>query len=161
MEPLLTAAAAWLDTAGIGPWARGSALVYPVANTLHLLGLVMLVGGIGIVDLRVMGLWRGLPVAELSRALTPVAIAGLILMVVSGTILFAADGAALARSAIFERKLLLIAAALANAAVFRRIWNPHMARWIDSAPRPAQIMAGASLLLWLAAGASGRWIAYG
>lgn len=160
MEPVLTAAAAWLDTIGVGPWSRGSTLVYPVANTLHLLGLVMLVGGIGVVDLRVIGLWRSLPMAELSRALTPFAIAGLILMVASGTILFAADGAALARSAIFERKLILIAAALANAAVFRRRWNPHMACWTDSVPRPAKAMAAASLLLWLAAGASGRWIAY-
>ena len=161
MEPVLTAAAAWLDTVGVGPWSRGSALVYPVANTLHLLGLVMLVGGIGVVDLRVIGLWRTLPVAELSRALTPVAIAGLVLMVASGTILFAADGAALARSAIFERKLIIVAAALANAAAFRWAWSARIAGWTDGAPRPAQAMAAASLLLWLAAGASGRWIAYG
>lgn len=161
MEPVLTAAAAWLDAIGIGPWSRGSALAYPVANTLHLLGLVMLVGGIGVVDLRVMGLWRSLPMAELSRALTPVAIAGLVLMAGSGAILFAADGAALARSAIFERKLMLIVAALANAAVFRLVWNTRMANWRNEAPRAPRAMAAASLLLWLATGASGRWIAYG
>jgi hypothetical protein len=161
VEPVLTAAAAWLDAIGVGPWSRGSALVYPVANTLHLLGLVMLVGGIGVVDLRVIGLWRRLPMAELSRALTPVAVAGLVLMAASGSILFAADGAALARSAIFERKLILIAAALANAAAFRWVWNARMARWADGAPRSARAMAAASLLLWLAAAASGRWIAYG
>ena len=160
MEPLLTAAAAWLDTIGVGPWSRGSALVYPIANTLHLLGLVMLVGGIGVVDLRVIGLWRSLPMTDLSRALTPVAIAGLILMVASGTVLFAADGAALARSAIFERKLILIATALANAAAFRLIWRAHIMGWRDMAPGAARMMAAASLLLWLAAGASGRWIAY-
>ncbi|HWV60381.1 MAG TPA: DUF6644 family protein [Sphingopyxis sp.] len=160
MEPVLTVAAAWLDTVGVGPWSRGSALVYPVANTLHLLGLVMLVGGIGVVDLRVIGLWRSLPMAELSRALTPVAIAGLVLMVVSGTVLFAADGTALARSAIFQRKLIIIAAALANAAAFRLIWRAHIAGWPDIAPGAARIMAAASLLLWLTAGASGRWIAY-
>lgn len=160
MEPILTGAAAWLDTTGIGPWSRGSALVYPVANTAHLLGLVMLVGGIGVVDLRIVGLWQRLPVAELSRALTPVAAAGLILMVASGVILFAADGAALARSAIFERKLIIIAAALANAAAFRLIWGADIAGWTDIAPRAARMMAAASLLLWLAVGASGRWIAY-
>ena len=136
MEPVLTAAAAWLDAIGIGPWSRGSALVYLVANTLHLLGLVMLVGGIGVVDLRIIGLWRRLPMAELSRALTPVAVAGLVLMAASGSILFAADGAALARSAIFERKLIIIAAALANAAAFRWVWNARMGRWADGAPPP-------------------------
>src|SRR3546814_12453572 len=86
----------------------------------------MLVGGIGVVDLRVIGLGRRLPMAELSRALTPVAVAGLVLMAASGSILFAADGAALARSAIFERKLILIAAALANAAAFR--WSSEERR---------------------------------
>ncbi len=160
MEPALTAAAAWLDTVGIGPWSRGSVLVYPVANTLHLLGLVMLVGGIGVVDLRVMGLWRTLPIAGVSRALTPVAIAGLVLMMASGVILFAADGAALARSAVFGRKLVIIAIALVNAVAFRLVWRTGIASWPDTAPGAARVMATASLLLWLAAGASGRWIAY-
>ncbi|MGQ2935809.1 MAG: hypothetical protein ACT6RK_17095, partial [Sphingopyxis sp.] len=68
---------------------------------------------------------------------------------------------ALARSAIFERKLIIVIAALANAAAFRRVWNTHITRWTDGAPRAARVMAGTSLLLWLAAGASGRWIAYG
>lgn len=161
MEPALTAAAAWLDAVGIGPWSRGSALVYPIANSLHLLGLVMLVGGIGVVDLRIIGLWRSLPMASLSRALTPIAIAGLALTAVSGAILFAADGTALARSTIFERKLIIIAAALANASAFRLIWRAHITGWASTAPGAARAMAAASLLLWLAAGASGRWIAYG
>jgi hypothetical protein len=160
VEPLLTAAAAWLDAVGVGPWARGSAMVYPVANTLHLLGLVMLVGGIGVVDLRVAGLWRSLPTAALSRALTPVAIGGLLVMVASGTILFAADGEALASSDIFARKLIVIALALANAAAFRMLWRARMADWTDRIPAGARAMAAVSLALWLTAGTLGRWIAY-
>lgn len=161
MESLLTDVALWLDVAGVGPWARGSALVYPIVNTLHLLGLVMLVGGIGIVDLRVAGLWQGLPIAMLSRALTPVAVVGLMLMAASGIVLFAADGAALARSDIFAGKLLIIAVALVNAAAFRLIWRARMRGWSDTVPGAARAMAASSLLLWLGAAASGRWIAYG
>lgn len=160
MEGLLLPAAHWLDAVGIGPWSRGHALVYPLANTLHLLGLVMLVGGIGAVDLRIAGLWRGLPLDALSRALTPVAIAGLLLMIPTGTILFAADGEALAGSAVFHRKLVLIAVALANAITFRLIWGGRIAGWLGPAPAAARIMAAASLLLWLAIAAHGRWIAY-
>lgn len=160
MEALLLAAAHWLNTVGIGPWARGSALVYPVVNTLHLLGLVMLVGGIGVVDLRIAGLWRRLPADALSRALTPVAIAGLVLMIPTGLALFAADGTALARSETFQRKLVLIAIALANAAAFRVIWSGRLAGMTGHAPFPARIMAAASVLLWLAVAVHGRWIAY-
>ncbi len=158
---MLLAAAAWLDAVGIGGWARGSALVYPVANTVHLLGLVMLVGGIGVVDLRVAGLWRTLPIAPLSRALTPVAVVGLLVMIASGVILFAADGRALAASDIFYRKLVLIALALANAVAFRWIWGDRIGGWSGSVPLAARLMAVASLALWLAAGTLGRWIAYG
>lgn len=160
MEPLLTAAATWLDAVGVGPWARGSAMVYPVANTLHLLGLVMLVGGIGVVDLRVIGLWRTLPIAALSSALTPIAIGGLFVMAASGTILFAADGDALARSQTFARKLIVIALALANAAAFRLLWRAKFDVWRGAVPGVARAMAALSLTLWLTAGALGRWIAY-
>ena len=160
MEPLLTAAATWLDAVGIGPWARGSAIVYPVANTLHLLGLVMLVGGIGVVDLRIVGLWRTLPIGALSRALAPVAIGGLVLMAASGTILFAADGDALAGSQTFARKLIVIALALATAVAFRLLWQTKFDDWHGVAPGAARAMAAVSLALWLTAGALGRWIAY-
>ena len=157
MEPLLAAAAGFLDAIGIGPWAHGSVLVYPVANVIHLLGLVMLVGGIGIVDLRVAGLWRSLPLEPLSRALTPVAIAGLLLMLPSGVILFAADGKALAGSDVFMLKLALVAAALVNAFMFRRLWSKSLRH---SPPLLARVSALLSLGLWLTIGAMGRWIAY-
>ena len=161
MEGALLAAAGWLDAIGFGPWARGSGLVYPIANTLHLLGLVMLVGGIGVVDLRVAGLWRRIPIEPLSRALTPVAIVGLIVMAASGSVLFAADGRALAASGIFHRKLVLIALALANAVAFRWIWGDRIGGWLGQVPVAARVMALVSIALWLAVGTLGRWIAYG
>lgn len=160
MDALILSVAQWLDAVGIGPWARGGTMVYPVANTLHLLGLIMLVGGIGVVDLRVLGLWKRLPLEPLSRALTPVAIAGLILMVPTGVVLFAADGVALSGSDAFERKLVLIAIALANALAFRAMFDKRIGGWGNHAPALPRIMAAASILLWLLIGTLGRWIAY-
>ena len=159
MEAALLAYAGWLDAAGVSQWARSGAWTYPVANTLHLLGLVMLVGGIGVVDLRIAGLWRAIPAAELSRALTPVAITGLVILATAGIVLFAADGAALARSDTFHRKLVLIGLALANAIAFRLLWQKRIEAG-EEAPPIARAMAALSLLLWLAAGTMGRWIAY-
>lgn len=155
MEAALLTLAGALEAAGVSQWSRASPWVYPVTNIFHLLGLVLLVGGIGIVDLRTLGLWRSIPLLDLSRALTPFAIAGLLLQVASGTILFAADGMALARSDTFQLKLVLVALALANALAFRRLW-----RRSEAPPLAARAMAGASLLLWLWVGALGRLIAY-
>jgi hypothetical protein len=157
LEGILLPLALWFDAAGVTRWAGGAA--YPWINTLHLLGLVMLVGGIGVVDLRVVGFWRRLPLAALSRALTPVAVAGLLVMVPTGLLLFAADGKSLAGSDMLFRKLVVIALALANAAAFQLVWQRRIEAG-EPPPPAARLMAGLSVLLWLTVGALGRLIAY-
>lgn len=142
----MEAAAAALQASAFGQWAAGG--VYPVANIVHLLGLVMLVGGIGIVDLRLMGAFRALPVEALSRYLTPLALGGLVLMVPSGFTMFAADAKSLIGSPVFGWKLLAIGAALLNAVLFRWLW------------RQSRVLPALSLALWLTAAALGRMIAY-
>ncbi len=160
MEPAIARFAEAVGASGFGQWASGSAVAYPLANVVHLLGLVMLVGAIGIVDLRLAGAFRSIPAAALSRALTPIAIVGLALMVPSGATMFAADAAALAGSGVFRTKLLLIGLALTNAVAFRWLWHGRIAGWDDAPPIAGRLMAAASIALWLAIGALGRMIAY-
>ncbi|MGK6319376.1 DUF6644 family protein [Sphingomonas sp. DT-204] len=147
--------AAAIEASAFGTAARESAWLYPAANLVHLLGLVCLVGGIGVVDLRLVGAFRALPLPALSRALVPVAVAGLVMLAASGTVLFAADATALVRSPRFLLKLALIAIALINALAFRFRWRGEEApSW------PLRAIAGASILLWLTVAALGRLIAY-
>lgn len=152
----MEAVAAAIEASVLGSFVRGSAWAYPVVNLLHLLGMVLLIGGIGILDLRIAGAFRTLPINALSRALTPLALAGLTLMVLSGPLLFAADAVALARSPTFGWKLALIVLALANALTFRRFWRGTA----DEPGVPLRLMAIASIALWLSVAALGRLIAY-
>jgi hypothetical protein len=154
----LAEAAAELEASPLGVFVRETAWAYPAANVAHLLGLVMLVGAIGVVDLRVVGFWRALPLPALSRALTPVALIGLAVMVVSGPLLFAADARALVGSSVLGWKLALVGLALVNALLFRRLWPER--RLGEAAPLLARVAAAASIGLWLWIGALGRWIAY-
>ena len=147
-----------IQSSPFGAWAGGSA--YPYANLLHILGLVLLVGGIGILDLRLAGLFRRIPVEPLASALTPIAIAGLLLMIPSGATMFAADASTLDDSATFQMKLLLITLALANAIAFRILWGKRIERWDADPPALGRLMAAGSILLWLSVAALGRWIAY-
>ena len=160
MESLLLSLNGWLDGIGLVDWARGSAIVYPIANVLHVLGVVMLVGAIGVVDLRIVGLWRNLPLEPLARALTPVAVAGLVVQVGSGLVLFAADGEALSGSGTFQAKLVLVTLALANALTFRFRWRRERPGPL-SQPLPIErASAMLSLLLWVCVAMLGRLIAY-
>ena len=152
---MLEAFAGLIEASAFGTAARESDWLYPAANLVHLLGLVCLVGGIGVVDLRLVGAFRSLPLAALSRTLTPIAIAGILMLAASGTILFAADATALIRSPRFLTKLVLIAIALTNALAFRFWWRGE-----EAPPWPLRILAGASVLLWLTVAALGRLIAY-
>lgn len=159
MDSLL-ALAQGIEGSAFGAWARGSSYAYPAANLVHLLGLVMLVGGIAVLDLRLAGAWRRLPVAVLSKALTPVAVAGLVVLIPSGLVMFAADAGPLLKSPMFQRKLVFIALALGNALAFRALWLRHLPSWDATAPQVAKIMAAGSALLWLIVAALGRLIAY-
>lgn len=100
--------------------------------------------------------FQALPLDPLVRALTPIAVTGLVAMALSGPILFAADARALARSTVFGWKLGLIALALLNALVFRRLRRGKQ----DDPTTLERSIAIASLLLWLAVAACGRMIAY-
>jgi hypothetical protein len=151
---LLETLAALVEPSALGVTARESPWVYPVANLAHLLGLVLLIGGIGLVDLRIAGWFRALPLDALSRLLTPLAIGGLVLLACSGVFLFAADATALARSSRFQLKLVLIVLALLNALAFRALWRGGEPGLLLRA------MAAGSLILWLTVAALGRLIAY-
>jgi hypothetical protein len=137
-------------------WAARDALAYPLANVAHVLGAVMLVGSIGIVDLRLLGAFRALPEREVVKSLSPLGVGGLLLMLASGLVLFAADATALATSPVFRWKLVLIALATLNALAFRSLWARHGARITPG----LRLMALASLVMWLAVLVLGRWIAY-
>ena len=153
---MIEALAAAVEASQLGGFARGSSWAYPVANLIHLLGLVLLIGGIGVADLRLIGLFPSLPRAALLRALTPLAVVGLVLMALSGPILFAADATTLARSTIFGWKLALIGVALLNVAAFHALKLGK-----DDAPAAiARALAALSLMLWLTIAALGRLIAY-
>lgn len=157
MDQALSLAQA-LQASPFGAWARGSSYAYPAANLLHLLGLVMLIGPIGVLDLRLAGAWRRIPSDQLARALTPIAIVGLALLAPSGLTMFAADAASLVRSPTFQWKLLLIVLALANALAFRVLWGRQLRNW--DLPLFGRLMAAGSIVLWLIVAALGRMIAY-
>ena len=149
-----------VGASSFGQWASGSSLAYPLANVIHLLGLVMLIGAIGIVDLRLTGAFRTIPVAPLYRSLIPVAIVGLILMVPSGATMFAADATGMAGSVVFRWKISLVAVAIANAVAFHILWRRRIDHWDAAPPIAGRLMAAGSLMLWLTIGALGRMIAY-
>ena len=141
---------------------RSSSWLYPAIETAHLLGVACLVGAAVLFDLRLLGLFRHLRVAELARAALPVARAGFVLAAATGALLFTTEATTLAGNGAFRLKLLLLLVALVNVAVFHRGAGRSMGGWSGEAdlPWPVRVAGAVSLCAWLGALAAGQWIAY-
>lgn len=142
---------------------RASIWLYPLVNTLHVIGIALLGGAITALDLRLLGTWRGVALAPLARVLVPVAATGVALAIGSGVLLFVTRAPDYVAEPLFAIKLVLIVLALANVAALRftRAWLVREQAAADASSAPALRVAGAlSLLLWLGVLVAGRLIGY-
>ena len=147
MESLLAS----LQDGGIGAAIRQSVFLYPAANVLHVLAIMSFFGFVAAMDLALLGA-SGAGRRTVAR-LRPWAGATLIVIALTGFVLFAAEAVAIAANPAFRLKLAMIVLALANVAA---------AAWAARQDNAAVLRrtAALSLGLWLVVAALGRLIAY-
>lgn len=135
--------------------------IYPIILTIHSVGLALLVGLLIVIDLRVLGLGRGMPIASLRRFMKVVWI-GFWANAASGTLLFCISPHVFFHSTMFRFKLLFILAGLAiggllNSSLLKvgdeyaTLSNPSMQQ---------RALAVLSIACWVSAIFAGRWLAY-
>lgn len=153
----------WLE----GTWAsvaiRESILFYPLVETSHVLTLCLFLGMTATWDLRLVGAaLRKVPVSEVVNRLFPWAIAGFVLMVISGSMLFVSSPVRASQNIFFQIKMVAIALAGLNAFVFHRTIFRWVAEWgvADTIPVRARLAGLASLVLWSIVVICGRMQAY-
>lgn len=130
---------------------------YAAINACHILGISLLVGSIVPLDLRLLGLWRTVPRAQLARVLVPVAAFGLVLAGSTGVLLFSVRATEYADITVFQIKLALVVLG-ASAAILLHLRH---GRWLASASRPTLVIhALMSMACWIGALALGRLIAF-
>ena len=151
----------WLESTPIANAIRTSIWMYPALETLHYIGLAMLVGGIMIIDLRMLGVARSLPVRAV-LGLLPWVWAGLIVNAVSGSLIFIYGATNFGTSSAFRLKMILMVLAGVNALVFQRLSSRSGHDWVSAnqVPVPARAVATLSFLLWIGVVTTGRWMAY-
>lgn len=152
----------WLEQSAIAVWVRESTWAYPALEIGHIAGFSVLVGAAVLFDLRLLGVSRVLPIAPAAHHLLRWSRWSLLLVVPTGLLLFAARATDTWPNRAFQLKLLLLAAAGANALAFHRRNSRCIATWDGLAlpPLNARVSAVASLLLWLGVITCGRLIAY-
>jgi hypothetical protein len=155
---------AWLESSALGTFMRDSGpWTYPVVNVIHVLGVATLFGAVLILDLRLLGVGRGAPLAAITTIAAPVAMAGFALAAASGVCLLAANALEYQGNPVLLVKFSAIGLGLANAVALRytAAWQAHTARDLSRAEaRRLALMGAVSLASWLTAVGAGRIIGY-
>jgi hypothetical protein len=150
----------WIENSAFSVWVRESPSIFAYAGILflHTLGLAIVVGFSAMIDLRLLGVASDLPIAPLERFF-PIMWTGFWINVVSGSILLAQDATTKFTNPIFGIKMVLIALAVADMALLRRVVfrGPQVEHIVSG---QGKLLAVASLLLWFGATTAGRLMAY-
>jgi hypothetical protein len=153
----------WLGDTHGSMALHGSVYAYPLVESVHVWALCFFLGMTIAFDLRLVGLTMPkVPVSQMARHLFPWMIAGFVVMVVSGALLYYAIPVRSYHSIFFRAKVVLLFLAGLNAWVFHStIWR-RLADWdVDRiTPRRARFAGAASLILWILIVFAGRLIAY-
>lgn len=137
------------------------AFVWPLAESVHFIGLSLLVGTIVLFDLRLLGIARGIPVAAWHR-LIRYGLIGFTLNVTSGLLFLMTEPDQYIYNPSFMLKMIFIVTAGMNALSFyvivaRRTLAPGASLDV---PRAAKVIAAASLTLWMCVIIAGRLITF-
>ena len=155
-----------LEASGLGQAMRQWLWLYPAVETVHIVGIGLLFGSIAVLDLRLLGFSRSLPVKRLAHHVLPWTAASFLLIVPSGLMMFTAHAGDFISSPVFVVKMCLIMAAGVNAALFHAIvfrtadvWDSNEMRHLPPPPS-ARVSAAISLAIWVCVIACGRLLAY-
>jgi uncharacterized protein DUF6644 len=170
---LIREALVWLQTEfgkGAGDTAQswseallGSLNFWGLLEGTHLISLMLFAGTILVVDMRILGFtFRRTPVSVVSDRVLPLTVAGFLMVVTTGALLFFAKPLAYYHNVWFRAKLIFLALAMINIVFFHTRVQRNQSEW-DNAPKApglARASAALSLLSWLLVITMGRFIAY-
>ncbi len=153
----------WLQNLDISQWVLTSDYGFPILLACHSIGLAGVVGILAMLDLRVLGLGKGISLESFSR-LMPIAWLGFVINALSGTLLFMANAGRLLDNWGFLLKMSgVVLGGVISWALWRQLrQSPRGAGQpkVYAVTRPAQIIASVSLLVWLGTIVFGRLTAY-
>jgi len=155
--------AAWVENGTIGTAIRESPWLFPTIETCHVLAIVTVVGSITILDLRLLGFAsRESSVTDVMSDVLPWTWGSFVVAAITGSLLFTSKAVEYYNDGPFRAKMVLLALAAVNMAIFQRFTQRSLPGWdqAQTTPWAAKIAGGVSLALWVAVVACGRWIGF-
>jgi uncharacterized membrane protein YcfT len=155
---------AWLEGSPLGHAMRNAGVwSYGIVNLIHILGVGSLFGAVLVLDLRLLGAWRSVPLASITRPTVPIAATGFVIAATSGLCLISTNATEYIGNPFLLIKFPAIALGFVNAVVVRRLasWKARESRELTTREqRQLSVFGAVSLASWLTAISAGRLIGY-
>jgi len=150
----------WLQASRIATAVAENDILFPWIESVHVLAIVLVVGTISIVDLRLLGVASlDISARRLMRDIIPYTWGAFAVAAITGSLMFSSDAVHYAHNRLFQIKLVMLALAGVNMAVFHLFGERDIERWDapgGTAPMAAKAAATISLLAWIAVVSLGR-----
>ena len=144
----------WCSNTALAQAVAKSMWGFAIIETLHIIGLTMLLGSIFVLNLRVLGYGAKQPAAQLAKDVLRWALAGFVLIIGTGVVMFMSAATTYMGSDPFAIKLgLLILAIVAQVTM-------HKIPGMYAGTAAGKIMACLALLCWFGVAYAGRGIAF-
>ena len=152
-----------LETSGLATTIRNSLFLFPLIESVHVIGLTMVFGTIVIIDLRLLG------IASTRRPFTAIASdvfkwtwMAFAVTATTGALMFMTNASTYYHSAYFRAKMALLALSGLNMLIFELTARRSIHAWDRNASAPAsgRAVAALSLVIWIGVIVLGRWIGF-
>ena len=151
----------WLRATPASEWINSSRWIWPLCESLHFMGLSLLVGITGFFDLRLMGFFKRVSIAA-ARDLMPYALVGFAINIVTGLVFLTGLPEQYARNPVWWYKVGFLMLAGLNALVYETRLSARVLA-LDpegDTPRAAKVIGLVSLISWFAVLYCGRMLAF-
>ena len=162
MDGRMDAVVTWIQGTPVSEALRQSQYAFPAGETLHFVGLAMLFGFVAILDRRMLGVARQLPLASLHRIL-PWGVTGFTITFATGLLFIFATPEQYLNDWVFWSKMLFVALAGVNVLIFYAGGIYRLVETLgpgEDAPPPAKAIAATSLVLWIGVMFFGRMLPF-
>lgn len=149
MTETLDAFATWLQATAVSEAIRSSPWLWPWCEIAHFVGLSLLVGVVGFFDLRLLGMFRQVPV-KAAWSLMPWGKLGFGMAAATGVTFFIGAPHQYVGNSAFYAKLAFLAIAGLNAAAFEFFYSAGLesSARVEGTPRAYRAIAIVSIVSW-------------
>jgi uncharacterized membrane protein len=152
-----------IENTGIASSIRNSLYLFPMLESIHVIGLAIVFGTIAVIDLRLLGLAStNRPFRVVASDILKWTWIAFTITFLTGGLMFTTNATVYFHNSVFQAKMAMLLLAGLNMGIFELTTGRSSRQW-DTSPSPpvaAKTAAVISLMLWISVIFLGRWIGF-